>query len=67
MHLVLWYRCHLRVPLADELCVFIHLVWLDLVVDNGVDILATSKDLGEAPFNVFVELSAFGRAIYERR
>jgi hypothetical protein len=32
--LVLWYGSHLWVPVSYEFCVFVHLVWLDLVVDN---------------------------------
>ena len=67
MYLVLRNGSHLGVPLAHKLCVLVHLIGLHLVEDNGMDILATSQDLGEAALDVFLQLSAFGRTIYERR
>ena len=40
MDLVLWDTRHLWIPLPDELVVFIDFVWLHLVEDNGMYILA---------------------------
>jgi hypothetical protein len=66
MHLVLWHRCHPRIPVANKLRVLVDLVWLDIVKYDGMHVLAAGKDLREAPLNVLVELASLGRAVDQR-
>jgi hypothetical protein len=66
VHLVFRDGGHLGVPLAHQLRVLVYFVWLHLVEDDRVDILASSQDLGKAALDVFVQLSALGRAVYQR-
>jgi hypothetical protein len=57
---------HAGVPLADQLYVFIHLVGLDLVEDDRVDIFAASQHLGKGALDILVEMLAFLGAVDER-
>lgn len=54
IHFVLWQACHLGIPLANQLCVFIDLVRLHIVENDRMDIFAASQDLREAAFDVLV-------------
>jgi hypothetical protein len=60
---VLWHGSHSRVPITHKLRVLVYLVGLDLMEDDGVHVFASSQDLREASFDVFVELASFGSTI----
>lgn len=65
MNLVLGRIGHLGVEFARELDILVHLIRLDLVEHNGVDIFASSQDLAEAGLHLGLHLSAFLSAIDE--
>ena len=61
--LVLGHGCHTWVPVAYQLDIVVHLVRLDLVKHDAVDILSTSENLTKAPLDVLVQLAPFGCAV----
>jgi hypothetical protein len=65
MDLVLRDGGHLRVPLSYKFCVLIHLVRLDLVKDDRMDIFAASQHLRKAALNIFVKFATFGSTVDE--
>lgn len=67
MYLILRNGGHLGVPISDELVVFFHLVWLDVVEHDRVYVLPACENLREAALDIFVELSTLGSSVYERR
>lgn len=67
MYLVLRDGSHLGIPLAHKLCVLVRLIGLHLVKDDGMHILAAGQYLREAALDVFIQLSAFRRTVYQRR
>ena len=64
MKLVLFTIGHTRIPRAHKLNILLHLIRLDIVKYDAMCVLATSKNLAEAAFDVLVERTALGRAVY---
>lgn len=56
---------HLGVPLPHQVDIFIDAVRLDLVEDDGVDVLAAGEDLGKRTLDVAIELLALLGAVDE--
>jgi hypothetical protein len=58
---------HTRVPLANQVYVFVDLVGLDVVHDDGMDVFSASEHLGEGAFHILVKVLTFLGAVDERR
>lgn len=67
MDFVLGHVRHLRVPLSNQFNVFVHLVGLDLVEDDAVDVLSSREDLAETALDLLVHFSAFLSAVDQVR
>lgn len=66
VNLVLGHARHLRIPVPDQLYVFVDLIRLDLVEHNRVHVLASCENLGEGLLNLLVHLPPFLGAIDQR-
>jgi len=67
VYLVLWRSGHFRVPRADQLNVFVYLVWLDLMLNDAVYVFTTRKNLTKASLNLVVHLLTFLGTVYKIR
>ena len=63
MHFIVLHTRHLWVPLAHQLDILIHLVWLDFMKHNRVDVFSTRQHLREGGFNLLFHLASFLGAI----
>lgn len=61
--LVLGHARHTRVPAPDQLGILVHLIWLHLVEDDAVHVLASRQHLTEAPLDLAIHLAAFLRTV----
>lgn len=67
MDLILRQGGHARVPVANERDILVHLVRLDLVEDDAMDVLSTGDYLREGSLELRVVLTAFFGAVDELR
>lgn len=63
--MILFHASHPRIPLADQLNVFVDLVGLHFMKNNTVDVFSARQDLRERALDLAIHLAALLGAINE--